>query len=350
MDVLQLRVLREVARHGSISAAAEALDYTQPAMSRQLAALERTAGRPLVERTARGTRLTPLGEILLRRAETVLAELDAAQADLERYEDPGERPVRLVTFQTAIASFVPDAIAEVRRRAPGTVVEVELRSDARDATAALHGDRLDVWLVNAAPRERHDARVHAVRRDPFWCCLPVGHPAADAPFVGLRTLARERLVLTADSLCADRALILDACAAAGFRPRVAAHCDDPATTQGLVAAGAGIAILPEMALTARRDDVVLRPLGEPLRRQVLAIVPRDAPPRPGRDELLAALREAGAAWQAPALAGPAGPGRAPDGDEPDAGAVGAQPSASGAGSKIPARSIRGRSPQRASSR
>lgn len=353
MDVLQLRVLREVARRGSISAAAEALDYTQPAVSRQLAALERTAGRPLVERRARGTRLTPLGEVLLRRAETVLAELDAAQADLERFEDPGERPVRLVTFPTAVASFVPAAIADVRRRAPGAAVEVELRADARDATAGLHGDRLDVWLVNAAPQERLDAQVHAVRRDPFWCCLPAGHPAATAPFVALRTLARERLIVTADSLCADRALVLDACAAAGFRPRIAAHSDDPATTQGLVAAGVGVALLPEMALTAVRDDVVLRPLGEPLRRQVLAIVPRDAPPRPARDALLSALRAAGAAWRPPALRAADPRGEPETAPATGAGAVqrgpaGAQPS-DGA-SKMPPRSIRGRSPQSASSR
>jgi len=332
MDLLQLRVLREVARCGSISAAAEALAYSQPAVSRQLAALERSVGRPLVERTARGTRLTGLGEVLLRRAETILAELDAARADLSRLETPDDRPVRLLAFATAIASFVPTAVADVRRRLPAAPIELRLSGDAHGSTAALRGDRLDVWLVNAGARDLRAVRAHLVRRDPFWCCLPLDHPAAERPFVPIAALSEEPFVLTADSLCADRALVLDACEGAGFRPRVGAYCDDPATTQGLVAAGVGVALLPEMALPHRRDDVVLRPLGAPLHRRVVALVPRDAPPRPGREELVAALRAAGRAWRSPAAPTRAG-----------------QASSSG-GPKMPARSNRGRSPQSASSR
>jgi DNA-binding transcriptional LysR family regulator len=125
----------------------------------------------------------------------------------------------------------------------------------------------------------------------------------------------EPFVLTADTLCADRALVLGACESAGFRPRVGAHCDDPATTQGLVAAGVGIAALPELALPSLRADVVLRPFAEPLRRRVVALVPKDAPPRRGRDELVAALARAGGAWRSPAV-----PQRraAPSGDQPRA--------------------------------
>lgn len=304
MDLLQLRVLREVARCGSISAAAEALDYTQPAISRQLAALERTAGRSLVERTARGTRLTPVGEVLLRRAETILAEVEAARTDLDRIEEQGDRPVRLLAFATAIATFVPEAVAAVRRVLPHVPVEVRLSGDTQMGAAALRGDRLDVALLNADGRagaEPLQARSHLVRRDPLWCCLPAGHPLAAREVVPVAALRDVPFVLTADTLCADRALILDACETAGFRPRVGAHCDDPATTQGLVASGVGVAALPEMALPRLRDDVVLRPFGELLRRRVVALVPRDAPPRPGRDELVAALREAGERWRSPAV-------------------------------------------------
>lgn len=313
MDLLQLRVLREVARCGSISAAAEALDYTQPAISRQLAALERTAGRPLVERTGRGTRLTPVGEILLRRAETILAELDAARWDLEQLEDQGEvRPLRVLAFATAIASFAPDAIADVRRALPQVAVELQLSGDTQMGAAAMRGDRLDVALVNADGRPIPDARVHLVREDPLWCCLPVGHPLAERETIPVAALRGEPFVLTADTLCADRALVLDACEAAGFRPRVGAHCDDPATTQGLVASGVGIAALPEMALPSLREDVVLRPFAEPLRRRVVALVPKDAPPRRGRDELVTALAHAGKLWRSPAVPlGAGGPARLP---------------------------------------
>ncbi|MDO9409463.1 LysR family transcriptional regulator [Patulibacter sp.] len=299
MDLLQLRVLREVARCGSISAAAEALDYTQPAVSRQLAALERTAGRPLVERTARGTRLTRVGEVLLRRADTILAELEAARSDLDRLEEDDRRPVRLTAFATAIATFVPDAVAVVRRALPDVTVEVRLSGDTRMGASDLRADRLDVALVNTDGRATPPAREHLVRRDPFWCCLPVGHRLADRDVVPFAALRDEPFLLTADTLCAERAIILEACATAGFRPRVTGHCDDPAVTQGLVASGVGVAVVPEMALLRLRDDVVLRPLAVPLSRRVVALVPHEAPPRPGRDELVAALREAGASWRSP---------------------------------------------------
>lgn len=302
MDLLQLRVLREVARCGSISAAAEALAYTQPAISRQLAALERTAGRPLVERTGRGSRLTPVGEVLLRRAETILAELDAARWDLEQLEDHGEvRPLRVLAFATAIASFAPDAIADVRRTSPEVAVELQLSGDTQMGAAAMRGDRLDIALVNTDGRPVPDARVHLIREDPLWCCLPAGHPLTERESIPIAALRTEPFVLTADTLCADRTLVLAACEAAGFRPRVGAHCDDPATTQGLVAAGTGIAALPEMALPRLRDDVVLRPFAEPLRRRVVALVPKDAPPRSGRSELVTALARAGGGWRSPAL-------------------------------------------------
>jgi DNA-binding transcriptional LysR family regulator len=313
MDLLGLRVLREVARCGSISAAADALDYTQPAVSRQLAALERSAGRPLVERTARGTRLTRPGEVLLRRAEAVLTELEGARADLDSLGDHEERPLRILGFQTAIASFVPDALGALRRRFPDAAVELRL-GEARVGDAALRGDRLDVALTNATSWTFPDARVHPLREDPMWCVLPAGHRLAGRDEIAFEALRDEPFVLTSTTLCADRELVLDACAAHGFVPRVAAHCDDPNTTQGLVAAGVGVAALPEMGLPVLRDDVVLRPFARPLKRRVVALVPRDAPARPERDALLEALADAAGAWRSPVVptvADSGGPGAVP---------------------------------------
>lgn len=315
MDLLGLRVLREVARCGSISAAADALDYTQPAISRQLAALERSAGRPLVERTARGTRLTRPGEVLLRRAEAVLTELEGARADLDSLRDDEERPLRILGFQTSIATFVPDALRGLRRRFPDAGVELRL-GEARVGDAALRGDRLDVALTNATTWTFPDARVHPLREDPMWCVLPADHRLAHRDEIAFEALREEPFVLTATTLCADRELVLDACAAHGFVPRVAAHCDDPNTTQGLVAGGVGVAALPEMGLPVLRDDVVLRPFARPLTRRVVALVPRDAPARPARDALLEELAAAAGAWRSPVVPSGAGAPR------PSASAVG----------------------------
>src|SRR3954449_5524092 len=122
LDVKQLRVLKAVAEHGSFSAAAEALSYTQPAISQQIAALERTAGATLVERTSRGVRLTDAGRALVDHADVVIARLAAPEAELEAIAGVRGGRVRLSSFATAGASLLPPALALFTQRHP----EVEL--------------------------------------------------------------------------------------------------------------------------------------------------------------------------------------------------------------------------------
>src|ERR671922_930945 len=124
LDVRRMRVLREVAARGSFSAAAEALSYTQSAVSQQIAALEREAGAKLVERNARGIRLTDAGEALVRHTEAVLANLAEAEAELEAIAGLRGGRVRLASFQTAGSALVPQAIAPFRAKYPA--VELNL--------------------------------------------------------------------------------------------------------------------------------------------------------------------------------------------------------------------------------
>src|SRR3954462_383280 len=119
LDVKRLRVLREVAARGSFSGAAEALSYTQSAVSQQIAALEREAGAVLVERSARGVRMTDAGSALVTHADAILARLDAAERELEAIAGLRGGHLRLVAFPSAGASIMPLAIAEVRPRHPG---------------------------------------------------------------------------------------------------------------------------------------------------------------------------------------------------------------------------------------
>src|ERR687897_2708491 len=118
-DVKQLRVLQAVAEHGSFSAAAEALSYTQPAVSQQIAALEKSAGATLVDRTSKGVRLTEAGRALVDHAEVVLARLAAAEAELEAMAGIRGGRVRLASFPTAGASLLPPAPAPFSPRHPG---------------------------------------------------------------------------------------------------------------------------------------------------------------------------------------------------------------------------------------
>ncbi|WP_320670568.1 LysR family transcriptional regulator [Patulibacter defluvii] len=292
MDVLHLRVLREIARRGSISAAADALDYTQPAVSRQLAALERAAGRPLVERTARGTRLTTAGEVLLQRAETILGELEAAQADLLALADGTRMPLRVAAVLSTIATFVPVAVTALRARIPGLDVTLRIAANV-SGESALQDDRLDVAVLSLVGDERlPGARVVPLLDDPLWCVLPRDHPLAEADAVAVEALRNEPWVMTAATLCADRGVLVAACEAAGFRPHAVAHCDDAAASQGLVAAGVGVAAIPQLCLTQPRDDVAIRPFRTPVVRRIAALTPLDAPVRPGRDALLEELAAA----------------------------------------------------------
>src|SRR3954454_19274118 len=157
LDVRRMRVLREVARRGSFSAAAESLAYTQSAVSQQIAALEREAGTRLVERNARGVRLTDAGRALVEHADALLARLDDAEAELEAIAGLRGGRLRLASFPSAGATIMPQAIARFRARPPA------LERTPR-GPAARAGDRPAARRVRR-PRARHHHRLpRAARR------------------------------------------------------------------------------------------------------------------------------------------------------------------------------------------
>ena len=135
LDVKRLRVLKEVAARGSFSAAAESLAYTQSAVSQQIAALEREAGTVLVDRNARGVRLTEAGRALVGHAEVILARLADAEAELEAIAGVRGGRLRLVSFPTAGATIAPRAIGRFRERFPGVEVTLSRASPTRASSA-----------------------------------------------------------------------------------------------------------------------------------------------------------------------------------------------------------------------
>src|SRR3954447_2514824 len=143
LDVRRMRVLREVAVRGSFSAAADALSFTQSAVSQQIAALEREAGAVLVERNARGVRLTDAGDALVAHADAILARLDAAERELEAIAGLRGGHLRLVAFPSAASSLMPLAVAEFRRRHPGVELTLE-PGEPGPAVAAVKAGEADV--------------------------------------------------------------------------------------------------------------------------------------------------------------------------------------------------------------
>jgi molybdate transport repressor ModE-like protein len=300
LDVRRMRILREVAARGSFSAAAEALSYTQSAVSQQIAALEREVGTKLVERNARGIRLTDAGSALVRHTEAVIANLAEAEAELEAIAGIRGGRVRLASFQTAGSALVPQAIAAFRSRHPGVELSL-IEAEPDEAIPALRGGELDVALV-VEPNGITEEPGHGLERmelldDPMYVALPLDHELTKKVRLRLKDLAAEQWINPPLSYpCSG--FVTRACAAAGFDPHIAFETEDYGAVQGLVAAGVGIALIPELALAAIRDDIVIRTLGNqaPV-RHVVAVTPSGYR-SPATDAMLEVLSDTSDAYVA----------------------------------------------------
>ena len=299
LDVKRLRVLREVAEHGSFSAAAEALSYTQSAVSQQIAALEREAGTTLVDRGARGIRLTDAGRALVEHSEAILARLSAAEAELEAIAGLRGGRVRLASFATAGAALVPVAIAEFRRRHPAVELSL-IEAEPEEAIPQLKAGSLEIALLYeyaSLPRAIYEPMYegieqHLLLEDPMHIALPADHPLARKRTIKLEDLAGEAWIQgNCSGLCGE--MHLAACKSAGFEPRVGFETEDYNVVQGLVAAGVAISLIPELALTNVREDIVIRSLGRqaPSRRVSAALV-AGGYRSPAAEAMLEVLQEA----------------------------------------------------------
>ena len=299
LDVRRMRVLREVAVRGSFSAAAEALSFTQSAVSQQIAALEREAGTVLVQRNARGVRLTEAGEALVRHADAILARLGEAEAELEAIAGLRGGRLRLAAFESAAASLMPLAIASFRAAHPGVELSL-IMAEPEDSEPLLKSGELDLVIgFDSRIRAEVDgiARQHLLS-DPMFLVLPADHALARKRNLRLADLADDPWIAGATD-CECNRLISRACAAAGFEPRIAFETDDYTAMQGFVAAGVGVSLIAELGLESVRDDIVVRGLGRdaPI-REVYAATLADSHRTPATQAMLEILTDVAARWEA----------------------------------------------------
>jgi DNA-binding transcriptional LysR family regulator len=262
LDVRRMRVLREVAARGSFSAAAEALSFTQSAVSQQVAALEREAGATLVERGPRGIRLTDAGRALVAHADAILARIDAAEEELAAIAGLRGGRLRLASFQSAGATLVPRAVAEFRERHAGVELAM-IEAEPEEACEHLRSGEIDLALVydfEPIPGMLEDELelTHLIE-DPYDAILPREHPLAERRVLRLADLAAEPWIASTER-CGCRQITERACQEAGFEPRVAFEADETLAAQALVAAGVGVTVLPRLALATVHPGVVVRPL------------------------------------------------------------------------------------------
>jgi len=294
LNVVRLKILKEVAYRGSFSAAAEALAYTQSAISQQIAALESETGMALLERHPRGVSLTAAGQTLVSHADGILARLDAAEASLAAIAGLHGGRLRVASFPTAGATLMPLAIATFSSAYPE--IELTLAEGEPEAIVGrLRAGELDLALLFEFDGEAllsEDVTRTELLEDPMYLALPREHPLAGKSRLRLADLAAQAWVQTSSSSpCARH--VVRSCHAAGFEPNVAFESDDYQTVQGLVAAGVGVALIPELALSVVRDDIAIRTLSPaPPVRQVIAATPAGARLVPAAPAMLGVLEEA----------------------------------------------------------
>jgi DNA-binding transcriptional LysR family regulator len=298
-----MRVLREVAERGSFSAAAEALNFTQSAISQQIAALERECGSSLVERGPRGIRLTDAGRALVSHADAILARIDDAEAELAAIAGLRGGRLRIASFQSAGATLVPRAMAEFHRRHPE--VELNVRQAEQDAAQdLLRAGDVDIAIVMDfadQPILGRDFDLTHLLDDPYCVILPADHPLARRRSLEIADLADERwIVPEPGSGCREG--VVRACRLAGFEPRLAIESDENEQVQAFVAGGLGIGLWPRLALTHVRPGVAVKPLARGgMERAVYAATVADGYRSPAALAMIEILRDAAAEFTPPSL-------------------------------------------------
>ncbi|MFJ3925729.1 LysR family transcriptional regulator [Streptomyces sp. NPDC090022] len=300
IEARHLRVLRAVAGTGSFSAAARELGCTQPAVSQQMKALEQSAGTPLLIRTGREMRLTQAGEALVRHAAGILAGLTAAEEEVAAIAGLRAGRVRLVSFPSGSSTLVPTALAALRAAHPGTRVSLVEAEPPRSVEMLREGD-CDVALAfrYAGPASAgaegegwEDFVVRPLLTDRLVGLVPEGHRLAGAAEAGMAELAGEPWIAGCPRC---RRHLVEVCERAGFTPRIDFATDDYPAVVGLVGAGLGVAVLPELAVESVRakgvSTLAVRPAVE---REVVALTLPDLARVPAVAATLAQLERAAA--------------------------------------------------------
>lgn len=270
LEIRHLRVVREVARAGSYSAAARNLGYTQPAVSQQMKALERMLGTPLTVRIGRRVVFTEAGTELVRHAELVLRDVAQAETSLAAIAGRRAGGVRVVVFPSASATLVPAAAAQVRREAPDVALSL-VEAEPPESLELVRSGECDIAVAFDYPGHSEDTagllRLPLLD-DALVALLPAGHCLAEREVLELTELADQPWI---GGCPRCQGYLRHSCAPHGFTPDFTFATDDNLAIQSLVAAGLGVAVMPQLMLAAARHrDLVVRPVEPVMRRSISA--------------------------------------------------------------------------------
>jgi DNA-binding transcriptional LysR family regulator len=272
MDPRRLMTFRTVAHERSFSRAAEKLSLSQPSVSTQISSLETQIGVRLLDRGRGGLRLTHAGEVLLEHADHVAWRLELADAQMTELAGQYRDHVRLGAFPTALAGYVPAAIARLRHARPDLLVRLSEVTAPTLEPRFLSGE-FDVAVAyqdaTIERREFHGAQRIDLFADTFLIGLPADHrlAAATGP-LALAELADEDWVMAS-----TEGFLVEACRDAGFNPHVVSTTTEPLATRGLIARGLGVGWVPSLLIN-EYSGITVRSVSDPIRRRdIYALLP-----------------------------------------------------------------------------
>lgn len=291
VTLVQLRVIDAVRRHGSVTAAAKELRYTQPSISHHLSRLETQLGAQLLQRVGRGIRFTPAGRLLADRAAEIIGRVDSATAELSALVGLNAGRVRLAGFDSVMSSLVPQAATILAQQHPGLDLSLT-DTHPEDALQQLRAGHVDVALIfryDDTAQEDDSIRLTHLLDDPLYLLSIDGGTTltdhARTPWIAGCERCRTHLV--------------ELCERAGFSPRLAYTTDDMVVMQSLVAAGMGATTIPGLALRAHQNPAITATRLPVPPRQIYAATYGEPPDPPATAALIAALTDAAATVREP---------------------------------------------------
>ncbi|MEU6274516.1 LysR family transcriptional regulator [Streptomyces populi] len=297
LNLERLRTLDALARHGSVSGAAEGLHVTTSAVSQQMSKLEREVGQQLLAKNGRGVRLTDAGRLLAEHAARILSQVELAQSDLEAQRGQVAGELRLSAFPTAARGLFPAALAQLRADHPGLRVRSSELEPEAGVAGVVRGD-LDLAVVldwYNKPMPLPDGLVKAsILEDPADVAMPAGHRLAGREEVDLGDFADDEWITWAEGEFCHEWLMFTL-RSQGIEPRVGHRAGETHTQLGLVAAGLGVCVAPLLGRHPMPEGVVTVPVRQRVRRHVYVVWRADADRRPSIRAAVDALRRAGAA-------------------------------------------------------
>ncbi|MET8860147.1 MULTISPECIES: LysR family transcriptional regulator [unclassified Streptomyces] len=297
LNLERLRTLDALARHGSVSGAAEGLHVTTSAVSQQMSKLEREVGQQLLAKNGRGVRLTDAGRLLAEHAARILSQVELAQSDLEAQRGQVAGELRLSAFPTAARGLFPAALAELRAEHPGLRVRSSELEPEAGVAGVVRGD-LDLAVVldwYNKPMPLPEGLVKAsILDDPADVAMPAGHRLAGRAEVDLGDFADDEWITWAEGEFCHEWLMFTL-RSQGVEPRIGHRAGETHTQLGLVAAGLGVCVAPLLGRRPMPEGVVTVPVRQRVRRHVYVVWRADADRRPSIRAAVDALRRAGAA-------------------------------------------------------